>query len=344
MGMELYKKYRPRNWSTVIGQDAIVSSLKNSIKNNTLATAYLFSGGPGSGKTTVAKVLAKTLNCSSLTEDLEPCNNCSTCKAIDSDSQLGVKYISMANAGGVDSVRQLMQEAMLSQPIKKQVFILDEIQNLKSEAQDAMLIGLESEKMNTLFIGCTTDPQKIKPAILSRSQLRTFKPVGHKELATHLAKIAKEEGIFEKVGKEGIINAVKSAKGSVRNALSNLDAIASGGELKLLSDEPLIEAIATGNTVAVLNLLEELNNNGENLTKILEVIYNDFVEIFQIQSGATKNNLFLQEISAKLSIPKTLYALEEIGKTLTSIGYLNVDSKILVSVVLSKLSLKFKQK
>ena len=190
--VELYKKYRPKGWAGIIGQDSAVKQIKEAIKNNRVPTAYSFSGPAGTGKTTIAKVIAKTLNCPNVGEDLEPCNECPTCRAIDSDTLIGVQYFSMANNGEVDTVRRIVQDAQTKVAINKKVIIIDEYHNLSPKGFDALLIPLEKENMNALFIFCTTELDKIRPAVLSRTQNISLKPVKQKDLAKNLIEIAKK--------------------------------------------------------------------------------------------------------------------------------------------------------
>lgn len=342
--VELYKKYRPRSWDTVIGQKSIVESLKTVLKNETVPTAYLFNGPAGTGKTTVAKIMAKALNCENITDKINPCNECKTCKAIDSDSQMGVKYISMSEIGkGAEAVRNIMNEALLSQPVKKQVWILDEVQNLSKEAQDAMLIGLESEKMPSLFILCTTDPEKIKPAILSRVQQKTFSRVSLKELAQHLAMISQKENIFDKVGKEGIVEAVKNSNGSVRTAIGNLELLATDGKLPTNYSSDMITLALNGDVLGVYNLVNQMSQDGQNFSKSLENIYSELVELFQLVSGVPIKNQQLIELSKLVKPTIVLLALNEVSNTIFMMSNKNIDSMTLFSICLSKIAFAAKK-
>ena len=157
--IELYKKYRPKKWEDIIGQETIVTPIKNAIKSNKIPTGYIFSGLAGTGKTTLALLIAKVLNCHQLDENMNPIEDDIT-RAIDNDSLIGVKQISMANAT-VEDVRKIMAESFISQPIKKKVFILDEFHNCSKAAFESILTDLESTNQDSLFICCTTEPDKI---------------------------------------------------------------------------------------------------------------------------------------------------------------------------------------
>ena len=151
--MDLYKKYRPKTWGEVVGEKPVVDSILTAVKNNALPSAYLFSGPRGCGKTTVARLLAKTLNCTNLDEDFNPCNECSACKAIDSNSFLGVHYISAANNGDIGSIRNILSSIQRrTLGVKRPIWIIDEFQNLSKQAFDTFLIPLEQDSPNALFI------------------------------------------------------------------------------------------------------------------------------------------------------------------------------------------------
>ena len=337
--IELYKKYRPRVWDDIIGQETVVNSLKNAIINNTIPTAYLFNGLAGSGKTTSAFILAKALNCEHIDENGNPCNKCETCKSIDEQTQIGIKYISMANNGSAEDVRKLMADARLSQPIKKQVFILDEVQNLSSAAQDAMLIGLESETIKTLFILCTTDPEKIKPAILSRVQQRTFSSIKTSELIKHLANIMKTENLKGKFTKEQIIQAAQDANGSARNAIRNLELLMSDGVIRNSHAFDLCKAIIDGESVEVYKISNLISEEGQNYTKTTEELYKMFSKMLQIKSNIEIEDLKLNSLSENTTGNFVLKALKELGDTLTYISNKAVEPRILMEIACTKLAL-----
>lgn len=341
--LELYKKYRPKTWDDVIGQETIVNSLKNSVINNKIPTAYLFSAGPGQGKTTIAFILAKALNCEHLKEDGSPCNECATCKAIDERTQIGVRYISMANNGSAEDVRRIMQEARLAQPLKKQVWIMDEVQNLSPAAQDALLTSLESEDMKSLFIFCTTDPEKIKPAVLSRLQQRTLNPIKTSDLLRLLGKILKSEGLQGKITKEQAVQAAQEANGSARNAIRNLEMLLNDGKLPNNYSLDVVKKMLSGNSVEIYQLTNKMAEDGQNFAKTLESVYRNYVDMLQIKAGHTDKDERLIELSKSVNGNILLQAITEIGNTLQSMSNKVVDYRILFEICSTKIALLIKK-
>lgn len=340
--MELYKKYRPRVWGDVIGQDTIVESFLSNLKNNTLATAYLLNGDAGTGKTTVAKLLSKSLNCENLKENFDPCNECPICTAIDSDSLLGVKYISMSTAGGVNEVKELMEMSRMSQPIKKKVYILDEVQNLSIAAQDAMLQDLESETQQTLFLLCTTNPEKIRPAILSRCQIRTFQKVGLKDLGRNLVRIAKAENLTN-VDKQMIKTAAINANGSVRTSITNLEYILSNGSFKENYSEQIINAIIDGNPATLFQIIEEMDSKTSSTLQTTDTMYKDLVNTLIYISTKNQDLIRYDELSKKLSVQQIMFFLDELGKAINQMSNRTIEYKTTLEIYTSRILMKFKQ-
>lgn len=332
--IELYKKYRPRTWADLVGQEAIVETLKNAISSNRVPTAYLFSGPAGTGKTSTAFILAKAMNCTNLIDEHSPCNQCETCKAIDKNRQLGVRYIAATNAGSAEDIRKLMEDARLSQPVKKQVFIIDEPQNMSRAAFDSMLIGLESETQQTLFILCTTDPQKIPPAILSRTQVRTFSSPDKSTLGKLLLEICKKEGI--PVDKEHLKQAVLSSDGSVRNAVRNLELLSTGGTLPSTDTNNLIEAIVEKDLAKIFETTKSLSQDSVSISRSTEQLYRNIADMFMAQSGYNIKNAQLQEYATKLTVAETKKLLDNLGEALQGMSSKQVDYRILLEISLSK--------
>jgi DNA polymerase-3 subunit gamma/tau len=340
---ELYKKYRPTNFDEVVGQENVVEQIKTLIENDRVPTGMCFLGNPGCGKTTLSKLIAKALNCEHPINKTTPCNECETCKAIDNNNRIGVKYFSAANTGGVDDVREIAKDARLSYPIKKPVFIIDECHNLSKAAFDALLIPLEDENMNTLFCFCSTEPDKIPPAILSRTQNFTIAPIHWKTLATHLYNICKKENISN-ISKEALISCAQSAQGSVRNAIQNLETVLNSGELPSTSANELIKAIVVGDVVKVVKEVREMNSKGIDFIKTIDNLYKDFTIALEVVAGdksvATPNSLL---IAKNCTAGFILKSIDLLGEGISSIKNKLVSAQTLFEIPLIKIALLSRQ-
>lgn len=341
--IELYKKYRPKDWNGIIGQDSAVKQIREAIKNNRVPTAYSFSGPAGTGKTSIAKVIAKTLNCPNVNEDLQPCNECKICQAIDSDTLMGVQYFSMANNGEVDNVRRIVQDAQTKVAIKKKVIIIDEYHNLSPKGFDALLIPLEKDNMNALFIFCTTELDRIRPAVLSRTQNITLKPVKQKDLAKNLISIAKKEGLDVNEYKEAILYCAKKAKGSVRTSISLFEKYLNSGELETSKIDQCIEHIVFGETTEVIATINEMGLDGENFNDAIAALYEYFTFALQEVSGVTTNNEIATKISKNWNGSMILKALTMLGDAVLTFNHRQIDAKLLFEIPALKLSLIAKQ-
>ncbi|HJY22672.1 MAG TPA: DNA polymerase III subunit gamma/tau, partial [Hanamia sp.] len=190
------RKYRPQNFSTVVGQPHITTTLKNAIKNNQLAHAFLFCGPRGVGKTTCARILAKTINCKNRTEDGEACNVCNSCISFDNGTSLNIHELDAASNNSVDDIRALVDQVRFApQAGKYKVYIVDEVHMLSSSAFNAFLKTLEEPPPFAIFILATTEKHKILPTILSRCQIFDFKRITNQDTVAHLQEICEKENI-----------------------------------------------------------------------------------------------------------------------------------------------------
>src|SRR3989344_8340198 len=217
----LYRKYRPQNFSEVIGQAHIVQTLINSIKNNNISHAYLFSGPRGSGKTSIARVFAKAINCQK-PHDAEPCNKCSSCLEISQGNSLDLIEIDAASHRGIDDIREL-KEGIKFSPVKSKykIFIIDECHQLSKDAANALLKTLEEPPSHAMFILATTEANKMIQTIVSRCQRFDFKKLNLKELVEKLKFILKKENV--KFEEATVLLIAQNARGSLRDAESLLD-------------------------------------------------------------------------------------------------------------------------
>src|SRR3954465_12755920 len=190
------RKYRPQNFSTVVGQAHITTTLKNAIKNNQLAHAFLFCGPRGVGKTTCARILAKTINCTNPTADGEACNTCNSCVSFDAGNSLNIHELDAASNNSVDDIRSLVEQVRFApQAGKYKVYIVDEVHMLSASAFNAFLKTLEEPPPYAIFILATTEKHKILPTILSRCQIFDFKRITNNDTVEHLQEIADKESI-----------------------------------------------------------------------------------------------------------------------------------------------------
>ncbi len=220
------RKYRPTTFKSVVGQDAISSTLKNAIKNNQIAQAFLFCGPRGVGKTTCARILAKALNCEHLTEDFEPCNECKSCKSFNESASFNVYELDAASNNSVDDIRSLVEQVRINpQGAKYKVYIIDEIHMLSSSAFNAFLKTLEEPPAYVKFILATTEKHKILPTILSRCQVYDFKRITDNDIIKHLKYVASSENI--EAEEEALRVIAAKADGALRDALSIFDQLVS---------------------------------------------------------------------------------------------------------------------
>jgi DNA polymerase-3 subunit gamma/tau len=236
------RKYRPQNFSTVVGQSHITTTLKNAIKNNQLAHAFLFCGPRGVGKTTCARILAKTINCENQTQDGEACNTCNSCVSFDAGASLNIHELDAASNNSVDDIRALVEQVRFApQAGKYKVYIVDEVHMLSSSAFNAFLKTLEEPPPYAIFILATTEKHKILPTILSRCQIFDFKRITNNDTVDHLQEICDKESINAE--KTALHVIAQKSEGCMRDSLSILDKIVS----------------FTNGAVTYLNTLEHLN-------------------------------------------------------------------------------------
>ena len=240
------RKYRPQNFTTVVGQAHITTTLKNAINNNQLAHAFLFCGPRGVGKTTCARILAKTINCENKTADGEACNICNSCVSFDNGTSLNIHELDAASNNSVDDIRSLVDQVRFApQAGEYKVYIVDEVHMLSSNAFNAFLKTLEEPPPYAIFILATTEKHKILPTILSRCQIFDFKRITTNDTVEHLREICNKENTTAENAALHVI--AQKSEGCMRDALSILDKIVSftGGKLTY------------ANTLEHLNILDE---------------------------------------------------------------------------------------
>src|SRR3954464_13039003 len=240
------RKYRPITFDTVVGQPSITITLKNAIRNNHLAQAFLFCGPRGVGKTTCARILAKTINCENRTANIEACNVCESCISFNNNHSLNIYELDAASNNSVDDIRALVEQVRYPpQAGKYKVYIIDEVHMLSASAFNAFLKTLEEPPPYAIFILATTEKHKILPTILSRCQIFDFKRITNNDTVEHLQEIANKEDI--KAEKAALQVIAQKSEGCMRDSLSILDKIVSftNGE------------VTYQNTLEHLNILDE---------------------------------------------------------------------------------------
>ncbi len=216
------RKYRPLTFDAVVGQEAITSTLKNAIKNDHLAHAYLFCGPRGVGKTSVARIFAKTINCQQVTDRVEPCNECESCKAFSESRSYNIHELDAASNNSVDDIRNLTDQIRIPPQIGRySVYIIDEVHMLSASAFNAFLKTLEEPPAHAIFILATTEKQKIIPTILSRCQIFDFNRIKVNDMVEYMQYVAKEEKI--KADPDALTVIANKADGAMRDALSIFD-------------------------------------------------------------------------------------------------------------------------
>ncbi len=271
MSLSLYRKWRPQNFEEVVGQNHIKTTLINALLSNRIAHAYLFTGPRGVGKTTIARILAKAVNCLK-PKNGEPCNNCSTCKEITEGKSLDLIEIDGASNRGIDEIRELREKIKFTPHSSKfKVFIIDEVHMLTKEAFNALLKTLEEPPAHAIFILATTEVSKIPATVLSRCQRFNFSKLSLSQIIEELEKIVKEEKI--KASKETLRVIASYSEGAMRDAVNILDQVSSFGN-KTVESELVESILGLANIKIVKDLLKKmvLGETGESFRIINEVL------------------------------------------------------------------------
>lgn len=309
----LYQKYRPKNLEQLCGQEHITQTLRNSIKNNRVANAYLFTGIHGTGKTSTARVLACMLNCENGPTD-QPCGTCMNCLKIHAGKAADVIEVDAASNRGIDNMRSLRDKARYApSEMNHKVFIIDEAHQLTTEASNALLKILEEPPANLHFCLCTTEPRAIIGTIKSRCQHFAVKSIPQKKMFQHLVPIVKEEDIS--VGRDALKMIVKIADGSMRNALRSLESVWNFSGEDEITTEAVSNVLGVADTKKAyeltdcivrkkisegVKLINDLAVNGVDLTAFLLDLTNHFRDLVILGSSENESLLDASEEEAAL--------------------------------------------
>ena len=319
-----YRTYRPQKFSEVVGQKAVIKTLRNALSENKIAHAYLFCGPRGTGKTTMARLFAKALNCE---EGIgHECDVCQNCIAVKTGSHPDVFEIDAASNSGVDSVRDLIDQVRY-QPIlgRYKVYIIDEVHNMSSSAFNALLKTLEEPPANVVFILATTEPQKVLPTILSRVQRFDFTKVSDEDIISKMSEILEKENVTYEEGSLELI--ARLADGGVRDALSILDQVVSFsgdnisiedintlfGLLNVKDKLDFVRKIGSKDLASVINTAKDMYSRGIDIVKL----HDDLIKIFKdlLVFGMTKDESLLTVLKPNEAL-QTLIKPKDIKRSL----------------------------
>ncbi|MBT5274074.1 MAG: DNA polymerase III subunit gamma/tau [Flavobacteriales bacterium] len=352
------RKYRPTTFDTVVGQSSITSTLKNAIKSNQLAQSFLFCGPKGVGKTSCARILAKTINCENITDNVDACNECVSCKSFNENASFNVHELDAASNNSVDDIRKLVDQVRFAPQVGEyNIYIIDEVHMLSAQAFNAFLKTLEEPPKHAKFILATTEKHKIIPTILSRCQIFDFKRVGVNDIAGHLDFVAKSEGVTAE--SEALHLIAQKSDGAMRDSLSLFDRLISFSD-KTLTYKGVIEHLnildydyyfkvtdylLTNDIKELLNIFNEILDNGfdghhfinglaEHLRDLL--VSKDASTIKLLEKGEVLQARYLDQ-SKKCELPFLIEALELCNECDVQYKTSN-NQRLLVELILMRIS------
>ena len=333
----LYRKYRPSNFDEVVGQEVIVQVLKNSIKNNRISHAYLFTGPRGTGKTSIAKILAKTVNCEHPNGYL-PCNECVSCTQTNNNTITDIIEIDAASNNGVDEIRNIRDKVNLSPSVGKyKIYIIDEVHMLTNSAFNALLKTLEEPPSHVIFILATTEPHKVLPTIISRCQRFDFKRIPPLKILEMLKRVSSKENI--KISDEALLEIANICDGGMRDALSILDQVSSynsdeislddiyevNGSISVDTLNIFVKSLINSNVSELLSMIDDFYSKGKNIVKISGelVRYLKNVLLYQISKEYLEKNTnyadSYKEISELITKDRLISLIDNLNNSITKI-------------------------
>ena len=356
MYQALYRKYRPRTFSDVVGQEHVITTLRNSVEEHRVAHAYLFTGSRGTGKTTISKILAKAVNCPHV-KDGDPCGVCEVCQGIDDGSILDVVEIDAASNNGVDNIRDLREEAVFTPAVVKyRVYIIDEAHMLSIGAFNALLKIMEEPPEHVIFILATTEAHKIPATIVSRCQRFDFRRLHSEEIAENLQKIAEREGFS--LEPQAALLIARLSEGGMRDAISLLDLCSSYAQCITVETVTSASGIARNdllfsmahavlehNLPQALEQLRSLNEGTADPTRICQQMTTLYRNLMVAKAVPDPADLIpcapeelqeYQNLAQKYSLPTILYIMSVLQETLAAINR-NVQGTIELEIALVKM-------
>ena len=338
----LYRRYRPRRFDELKGQEHVVRALQNAVINHREGQAYLFSGPRGTGKTSTARILAKVLNCEE-PENGEPCGICNSCGAIDSGNSYDVLELDAASNNGVENMRDLIERSSLGNPGRHRVFILDEVHMLSKPAEAALLKTLEEPPPHVVFVLATTDPQKVSETIRSRTQHLQFHLLPMHDLDEHVRWVIKDANL--KVSEAAIAQVLTQGGGSARDTLSALELVAAGGGEadEQLSPDEFVEAIidrdpgrALGATAAAIQRGADPRMLAEEIVRQLRECFLSLMAPDLVQLPEQRKTLVADQ-ARRMGASTVVRAIEVLGEILIEMRHAP-DARLLIEVALVKLT------
>ncbi len=318
----LYRRYRPRRFAEIRGQEHVVAALRNAVRDGRVQHAYLLSGPRGTGKTTAARILAKVLNCEAAV-DGEPCCECGSCLAVEAGTSFDLHELDAASNNKVDDIRDLLAKVALGTPGRTKVYLLDEVHMLTPGAENALLKTLEEPPDHVVFVLATTEPHKVVETIRSRSQHLELNLLPAESLASLVADVVADAGL--EVDAEGMAHAVRSGRGSARDTLSALDRVVAGG---ITGDDTtvndLLDALAGSDPARALAAVAEGIGRGREPRVLGEALLASLREAFLVAMGVPPDQLAEDdraragEFSERVTPARITGALETLGAALVA--------------------------